>query len=111
LVDELCRHRIMVVPSRWLEPFGIVALEAMACGLIPVVSSGGGLPEAVGPCGSTFPNGDSAALADRLEQILANPESQIEMLKGAEQHLARHARHAVVESYLAALRSVAPNPI
>jgi glycogen(starch) synthase len=111
LVDELCRHRIMVVPSRWLEPFGIVALEAMACGLIPVVSSGGGLPEAVGPCGSTFPNGDSAALADRLEQILANPDSQIEMLRGAEQHLARHARHAVVESYLAALRSVAPNPI
>jgi glycogen synthase len=110
LVDELCRHRIMVIPSRWLEPFGIVALEGMACGLVPVVSSGGGLPEAVGPCGATFPNGDVPALADLLEQILSRPDRQSERLIGADQHLARHARRAVAEAYLAVFRSVGPTP-
>ncbi len=106
LVDELCRHRIMVIPSRWMEPFGIVALEGMACGLVPVVSSGGGLPEAVGPCGLSFPNGDSSALTDKLADVLSGQERRAELLVGAERHLARHSRRAVAEAYLDVLRSV-----
>lgn len=106
LVRELQRHRVMVIPSRWLEPFGIVALEALACGLVPVVSSGGGLPDAIGSCGLTFPNGDAEALAARLEEILSNPSRQAELLAGAEAHLARHSRGAVATAYLEELRSV-----
>ncbi|HJP83483.1 MAG TPA: glycosyltransferase family 4 protein, partial [Fimbriimonadaceae bacterium] len=41
LVAEINRHRIMVVPSRWKEPFGIVALEGIACGCAVVGSEGG----------------------------------------------------------------------
>jgi glycosyltransferase involved in cell wall biosynthesis len=37
-----------VVPSRWDEPFGLVALEAMAAGLPVLASDTGGLPEVVG---------------------------------------------------------------
>ena len=56
--------KILVVPSRYDEPFGVVALEGIACGCVVVGSAGGGLPEAIGPCGLTFPNGDATALAE-----------------------------------------------
>ncbi len=39
---------IVVAPSRWEEPFGLVALEAMACGAALVCSRRGGLPEVAG---------------------------------------------------------------
>ncbi|RYY43105.1 MAG: glycosyltransferase, partial [Sphingomonadales bacterium] len=38
-------HRVLVVPSVWEEPFGIVALEGLACGCEVVVARSGGLPE------------------------------------------------------------------
>ena len=107
LVSELNRHRVLVVPSRWLEPFGIVALEGLACGLVPVVSSGGGLPEATGSCGLSFPNGDALKLADQLERVLTQPELHAKLLVGAEAHLARHTRHAVATAYLEHLREIA----
>ena len=40
LIEELNRHEIMVVPSLWHEPFGVVALEGMACGCAMLVSDG-----------------------------------------------------------------------
>ncbi len=45
---ELSRAAIAVVPSRWAEPFGLAALEAMACGAALVCSERGGLPEVAG---------------------------------------------------------------
>jgi len=39
---------IVAVPSRWEEPFGLAALEAMACGAALVCSARGGLPEVAG---------------------------------------------------------------
>ena len=43
LVRTLNRHRVMVVPSRTPEPFGVVALEGIACGCAVVGSERGGL--------------------------------------------------------------------
>ncbi len=40
---------VVVVPSVWAEPFGLVAAEAMAAGRPLVVSDAGALPEVVGP--------------------------------------------------------------
>src|SRR5437588_15136 len=48
LAELLNRHRILVVPSRWAEPFGIVALEGIACGCVVVGSEKGGLKESIG---------------------------------------------------------------
>jgi glycosyltransferase involved in cell wall biosynthesis len=42
------RAAIVVVPSRWQEPFGLTALEAMASGAALVCSARGGLPEVAG---------------------------------------------------------------
>lgn len=103
LVELLNRHRILVVPSRYHEPFGIVALEGIACGCVVVGSRGGGLAEAVGACGFTFPNGDVAGLAELLARLLADPTMGQDRLAGAEAHLARHRAPAVAAAYLEAL--------
>lgn len=52
LVDKLNQHDCMVIPSLWEEPFGIVALEGIATCTTVISSNRGGLPEAVGECGS-----------------------------------------------------------
>lgn len=101
LADELNRHRILVIPSRWAEPFGIVALEGLACGCVPIVSAGGGLPEAIGLCGATFPNGDARALADVLAQWVNGRARQEEALRNAEEHLRQFQADRVAAKYLA----------
>jgi glycosyltransferase involved in cell wall biosynthesis len=103
LVRLLNEHRILVVPSRYDEPFGIVALEGIACGCVVVGSSGGGLPEAIGPCGLTFPNGDAAALAGVLAGLLRDPESGDALTRHAAAHLARHAETRIGDEYAAVL--------
>jgi glycosyltransferase involved in cell wall biosynthesis len=100
LAATLNSHRILVVPSLWEEPFGVVALEACACGCAVIGSESGGLPEAIGPCGVSFPNGDVEALADRIAELCSQPRS-LEVHRAARRaHLARHTPHAVAASYL-----------
>lgn len=121
LIDQLCfagkrtgeelfvllnQHKIMVVPSRWDEPFGIVALEGIACGCVVIASNGGGLPEAVGPCGALFPNGDARALADSIERMLSHPGDLAVYRSGAAVHLAGHQRSAVARTYHETIRQV-----
>jgi len=101
LVRLLNAHRILVVPSRWQEPFGIVALEAIACGCAVAGSDGGGLRDAIGPCGATFPNGDVPALTDLLEEMLCGADRVRALAAAAEQHLQRHKLQRVAHEYLA----------
>jgi glycogen(starch) synthase len=103
LVRLLNEHRILVVPSLYHEPFGVVALEGIACGCAVVGSAGGGLPEAIGPCGITFPNGSVDGLAAALAELLRRPEQLERWLAGAPEHLARHGSDRVARLYLAAL--------
>jgi glycosyltransferase involved in cell wall biosynthesis len=67
---------IVVHASTQPEPFGLVIVEAMACGKAVIVSSGGGASELVenGMNAVTFRPGDSRALADLIEQLSASPE-------------------------------------
>lgn len=73
LLAALDRCRIGVVPSAWEEPMGLVAVELLAAGLIPVVAARGGMIENVGSIGRSFPNGDADALAAVLRQLLRQP--------------------------------------
>ena len=60
------------VPSRWEEPFGLVAAEAMMRGTAVAASASGGLTEQVaqGETGFLAPPGDAPALAAALERIV-----------------------------------------
>lgn len=94
------RHRILVVPSRWPEPFGIVALEGIACGCAVIGSDQGGLSEAIGPCGVTFPNNNARALAERLADLITNPKRRDALLANAASQLARFKKRNVANVYL-----------
>lgn len=88
-------HRVLVVPSRWEEPFGIVALEGLASGCNVVASDGGGLGEAVGPCGLLFHRNSVVALKEAILmsiQINFSPELR-------ERHLAWHRASSVAERF------------
>jgi len=63
---------VVVVPSVWEEPFGLVAAEAMACGIPVIASNRGGLAHIVkdGETGLLFKAGDAHALAEKLQLVL-----------------------------------------
>ncbi|HET9212120.1 MAG TPA: glycosyltransferase family 4 protein [Thermoanaerobaculia bacterium] len=100
LVEILNRHRILVVPSIYNEPFGIVALEGIACGCVVVGSQGGGLKDAIGPCGETFRNGDPADLARVLGRLLRHPEADEGYMRHAASHLTLHTAERASAAYL-----------
>lgn len=93
-------HQILVVPSRWQEPFGVVALEGIACGCVVVGSEGGGLKDAIGPCGVTFPNSDVESLTKILGDLLNHPNKLSMYRQNAKKHLVRHQRAEVTKAYL-----------
>jgi glycosyltransferase involved in cell wall biosynthesis len=70
------KARMLVVPSVWFEPFGMVAADAMALGLPVVASRIGGLPDVVdeGVTGLLFEPGNAAELAQQICRIWADPE-------------------------------------
>lgn len=105
LAKLLRQHQILVVPSRWREPFGIVALEGIACGCVVVGSAEGGLAEAIGPCGVTFPNGDARVLANTLARLLTDPAECDRLQQNAAAHLARFTPRQVANVYLEAMKS------
>jgi len=66
---------VAVVPSLY-EGFSLPAIEAMACGLPLVATTGGALPEVVGPDGVAallVPPGDAGAIAAAVARILDEP--------------------------------------
>jgi D-inositol-3-phosphate glycosyltransferase len=66
---------VTVLPS-YYESFGMVALEAMACGSPVIASRVGGLVTTVrdGVTGFLVPDGDVEALAERIETLVGDPE-------------------------------------
>jgi glycosyltransferase involved in cell wall biosynthesis len=65
---------VLLMPSE-MESFGLVALEAMACGVAPVATRVGGVPELIthGETGFMEQPGDIAAQAARVVELLSDP--------------------------------------
>lgn len=97
---HLNRSRYLLAPSRWAEPFGIVALEGIACGCIPLATEHGGLRDAVGPCGPLFPQDDATALADHLQQLETDPAWAEAFRSRHPEHLEAHRPETVARKYL-----------
>jgi len=75
---------VAVVPSLY-EPFGLVALEALSCGVPVVASAVGGLKEIVvdGESGVLVPPGDPVALAQALLALLTDERRRLRLAEGA----------------------------
>jgi D-inositol-3-phosphate glycosyltransferase len=75
LMPALLCSADLVVCSPWYEPFGLVPLEAMACGVPVVASAVGGMLDTVaeGETGHLVPPRDPAALAAAVSDLLADP--------------------------------------
>jgi N-acetyl-alpha-D-glucosaminyl L-malate synthase BshA len=73
---------VLLMPSE-LESFGLVALEAMACGVVPVATRVGGVPELItdGEDGYLEPVGDISAQAARVVQLLTDDGLHYRMRK------------------------------
>jgi glycogen synthase len=85
-VSDLC-----IVPSIY-EPFGLVALEAMASGCLCVVADTGGLREVVpvdGTVGLRFPSRDATALRAVLERVLTDDAARRQLVAEAREHVLR----------------------
>jgi len=83
-VADLC-----IVPSLY-EPFGLVALEAMASGCLCIVADTGGLREVVpgdGTVGLRFRSRDSASLGSVLEKVLTDDDARAKVGAEAQQHI------------------------
>lgn len=89
VLEAMSTAAIAVVPSRWPEPFGLTALEALASGAALITTAMGGLPEVAGPAALYVPPADAAALADSVLDLATNPGSRAAL---AEAGLARAAR-------------------
>ncbi len=80
------------VSTPWYEPFGLVPLEAMACGTPMIVSEVGGMKFTVqdGKTGFHVPPKDPAALARRIELVLDNPALRDELGRRARERVEQY---------------------
>ncbi len=78
---------VQVCPS-YYEPFGLVAIEAMAAGAPVVVSDTGGLRDIISSAkvGRRFPPRDAEALAGTLLELLSNPKLKEQVAKAGKKH-------------------------
>ncbi len=116
-VPPLLRSADLVLCPADYEPFGIVPLEAMACGVPVVASAVGGQRDTVADPGTgrLVPPGDPAALAEAVAGLLAAPEERAACGAAGRRRVLTRYRWAAVaaatEEVYHALRSRRPVPV
>ena len=116
IVELYAEAELAVVPSLY-EGFSLPAIEAMACGVPLVATTGGALPEVAGihreTCFLTEP-GDAEALASVLREALDDPEARSRVGAAGRRRVTnlwswRHTAERTVEQYRAVLAETATN--
>jgi glycosyltransferase involved in cell wall biosynthesis len=109
LAQEFANASVVVVPSVWPEPFGLVGIEALAAGRPVVASATGGVGDWLddGVSGLFVKPGDALDLARALNELLADPGRQLTMgMAGREAVSSRFSpeRHvaSILEAYAGA---------
>ncbi|MGC1377590.1 MAG: glycosyltransferase [Anaerolineales bacterium] len=101
---------VLVMPSHY-ESFGMVALEAMACGTPVIVSQVGGLAFLVqdGVTGYQVPGGDSAALGEKLSLLLGNDQARHTMGAQAAEYAQAYRWDKIAGQVIAVYQSLLQN--
>jgi glycosyltransferase involved in cell wall biosynthesis len=103
----LYRHAsLFVYPSRY-EGFGLVVLEAMACGVPVLAANNSSLPEAVGDAGLLVDVDMEGAWAMALKQLYDDQDARQAMIQRGYQHVRQFTWQRCAEQTLAVYRSVA----
>jgi N-acetyl-alpha-D-glucosaminyl L-malate synthase BshA len=95
------RMHVLLMPSE-MESFGLAALEGMACGVPPVATQVGGVPELIthGVDGFLEPVGDIAGHAARVVELLTNEELHRKMAEAARRTaVERFATSLIIPQY------------
>jgi glycosyltransferase involved in cell wall biosynthesis len=108
LLNEL---DVLVLPSltqpNWKEQFGRVLIEAMACGVPVIGSESGEIPNVIGDAGLVVPEGDVAALALAIRQVIEDAEFARSLgAQGRERVLALYTQARVAQQTYALYRRV-----
>jgi glycosyltransferase involved in cell wall biosynthesis len=85
----------------WKEQFGHVLIEAMACQVPVIGSDSGEIPHVIKTDGLVFPEGDAAALADKIATLRDQPEQQRELAeKGYRRAMSEYTNRALAKRLL-----------
>ncbi|HEY9897701.1 MAG TPA: glycosyltransferase family 4 protein [Pantanalinema sp.] len=103
--DLLSRARCLVFPIQWEEPFGLVMIEAMACGTPVVATRRGSVSEVVRPMVSGWIADDLAGLAEGVARAGRIPAERCR--RWVEENF---SARAMVEGYLAVYARVLASP-
>jgi glycosyltransferase involved in cell wall biosynthesis len=101
----------VVLPSltrpNWMEQFGRVLIEAMACETPVVGSDSGEIPHVIGDAGLVVPEGDATALAHALTRLRDDPLLQDDLRRrGRQRVLANYTQAQVARETVAFYRQV-----
>ncbi len=114
LADWYRASDLVAVPS-YSESFGLVAIEALACGTPVVAAAVGGLPTAVGPGGVLVHTHDIGDWAAAIDGLLHTPDERKRLSGNAVRHAARFGWDATTDRLLTAYgdacRTRTPSPI
>jgi glycosyltransferase involved in cell wall biosynthesis len=102
---------VVVLPSlsrpNWIEQFGRILVEAMACEVPVIGSTCGEIPRVIGDAGIIVPEGDANALASALEQMANDADGRAELGRRGRQRVLREFTHArVAEGSVAVYREI-----
>ncbi len=112
LPDYYAAAEAVIMPSHY-ESFGMVALEAMACGTPVIASEVGGLAFLVkdGETGFHVPDRDPEVLADRICQIITDPLLRAELGEQAAAYARGYAWPIVADRVVALYESLLKQPV
>ena len=114
LADWYRASDLVAVPS-YSESFGLVAIEALACGTPVVAAAVGGLPTALGAGGILVPTHDIGDWASVIDGLLQAPDERKRLSGNAVRHAARFGWDATTDRLLTAYgdacRTRTPSPI
>lgn len=107
LLDYMREARAVVLPS-WTEAFGIVLIEAMACGAVPIGTNCEGIAEALrhGEAGLLVEKGNAMVLAKAILRTLDDDPRLEDIIEKGKQVVSEHSVRAMMDSLESAYQEV-----